>query len=145
MVTSVQVTSRRHSAVVFGGARALAMLLIGAFALADVTACTHPNSGCRTDSDCGSGQSCVYPVSAGCAAKGQCEEVTSPHCNFSTEYCGCDGSIVIVPCEFSGGPAPVESVYVDSCAHGTKDAGGPCSVSADCGLGQDCYYPIADG
>lgn len=121
------------------------MLLIGGLASAQVTACGHQNSECRTDADCGLGQSCVYPVSAGCAAKGQCEEVRTPHCNLSTEYCGCDGSIVFVSCGFSGGSAPVESVYLDSCAHGTKDARGPCSVSADCGLGQGCYYPIADG
>ncbi len=101
---------------------------------------------CQTDSDCSSGQSCVYPLSDGCLAKGECEGLSSTtNCTLIAQYCGCDGSIVSVQCGLSGGPAPVEGPYATSCGHGTKDAGGPCNTNSDCGQGQGCYYPIADG
>jgi hypothetical protein len=109
-----------------------------------LSGCSH--SDCQTTSDCGSGQSCVYPVTDGCSAKGVCEDTPSgTNCQAFVEYCGCDGSLVSVGCGFSGGSVPVEGTYTGSCGHGTKDAGGPCVVGADCGQNQDCYYPIADG
>jgi hypothetical protein len=106
--------------------------------------CGH--SECQHDSDCGSGQSCVYPTSDGCAAKGMCEDAPSgTNCNLVQQFCACDGSMVSVGCGMSGASVPVQSTHAGSCPHGMKDAGGPCRQSADCGLNQGCYFPIADG
>jgi hypothetical protein len=109
-----------------------------------VPGCSH--SECETDSDCGSGQSCVYPTSDGCSAKGKCEDAPSgSNCSLVQQFCACDGSVVSVGCGMSGASVPVQSAHAGSCPHGMKDAGGPCTRSADCGLNQECYYRIADG
>jgi len=120
-------------------------LIASSIFVAQVSACGLANSECRTDAECGSGQRCVYPIKDGCSAKGQCEDLSTPRCNLITTYCGCDGSTVSVSCGYSGGSAPVAGPDNGSCPHGTKDAGGPCTTSADCGLNQGCYYPIANG
>jgi len=115
-------------------------LAIGAF----LGGCSH--SECQTDGDCGSAQLCVYPITDGCSAKGICQDQPSgSHCNVFVQYCGCDGRAVLVACGFTGGSVPVEGPYTGSCGHGTKDAGGSCMSSGDCGTNQACYYPVADG
>ncbi len=86
--------------------------------------CSSVGSDCQTDSDCDSGQSCIYPIADGCKAKGKCEAPSGTPCRSIAEYCGCDGSIVYVGgCSFSGAPAPVQSGFAGDCGHGDQDAG----------------------
>lgn len=106
--------------------------------------CSHAD--CQSDADCSAGQYCVYPVADGCAAKGVCQAPPSGAvCRSLQDYCACDGSLVSVGCGSSGASVPVEGPAFGACGHGDRDAGGPCTSSADCGQSQNCYYPIADG
>jgi hypothetical protein len=114
-----------------------------ALALAILAAgCSHE---CTTDTDCRSEQMCVFSLAEGCAAKGQCQtQAANASCDSNVNYCGCDGTVVVVGCGYSGGDRPIEGAYTGSCGHGGKDAGGPCTSSADCGQSQGCYFPVAD-
>jgi hypothetical protein len=62
---------------------------------------------CKTNSDCGSGVTCLYPVGS-CSATGMCLDANSlgPMCEHVVAYCGCDGSTVGGPCgpNYSFGP-----------------------------------------
>jgi hypothetical protein len=129
-----------------GSSRGHALVNALVFSLVVVGLLVGCKSDCQTDADCGAGQSCVYPTSDGCSAKGKCEDSSpSPNCNLEVQYCGCDGSTVSVSCGLSGGSEPVAGLYGNGCGHGTKAVGSSCVNTADCGLYQGCYYPIAAG
>ncbi len=106
--------------------------------------CSH--SDCQTDADCSSDQRCTFPIDAGCSAKGQCQDKPSGAiCDAIESYCGCDGSMVSAVCGYPGASGPVAGPYTGSCGHGNVDAGTACALSADCGAGQECYFPINGG
>jgi hypothetical protein len=73
-------------------------------------------SSCTADTECASGQRCLYAVGS-CFAEGQClnPATLGAMCNLVVSYCGCDGSAVGGLCgpayafgPTMGKPAPCE-------------------------------------
>jgi len=94
---------------------------------------------CVKDADCGTGNECLYKMADGCTAKGSCHKgPTGAVCASLTEYCGCLGQTVGVPCYEPTGysPAPVTSPKSSAtCAAGPdpRCAGKSCGAQCDNG------------
>jgi hypothetical protein len=88
---------------------------------------------CNSDSDCSSGQSCLFPM-GNCSARGECRSLDesngcthTPTCNALESLCGCDGTMVTTGCGFPQGWAtgPTPATQNDACfvRPATNDAG----------------------
>ncbi|MGH7282065.1 MAG: hypothetical protein ACRELY_11115 [Polyangiaceae bacterium] len=65
------------------------------------TGCTRS---CTTRDDCGTDQECLFPIGS-CSAQGECQDLSKRGCDFLTELCGCNGTVVYSECAYPGGYA----------------------------------------
>lgn len=106
-----------------------------------------------TSTDCGSGQICGFPESAGCSAAGTCFQSPGVTCNAIELACACDGTNINVACNgLPGGYAPKPYAHAGTCGAdagaigtGPTDAGaladGAACVAGNgdpCGAGLSC-------
>jgi hypothetical protein len=89
-----------------------------------VAGCSKTGDACTSSAQCGSDQSCVYPVAGGCDAQSTCQDnPTGPDFpGLVITYCGCDGGTVN-----TGGsgyaPQPVAGPTCPPTADTSPDAG----------------------
>lgn len=53
---------------------------------------------CTTDTDCGSGGLCGFPMADACMAQGQCFKSSGAICNSILPGCACDGTLINLAC-----------------------------------------------
>ena len=104
-------------------------------------------TGCTSDSECGSNETCGFLASDACQATGQCVATSGGVCESEVLGCACDGTEVAIGCDHYASKPVAHTGACKGDGGGTSppaDASTTCVTSADCTTGEVCGFAQAD-